>query len=84
MIIALRLSFRAIDNIELRKWVRMASFASSPPTTLTEKQVRDKLKKSASDIMDVLKERLPKTGKISIALDNWQSPNKLAFMGILG
>lgn len=84
MVTALRLSFRSVENVELRKWVRMASLADKPPEILSERQLRDRLNDEVISTLEALKKRLPKGSKISIALDNWQSPNKIAFMGILG
>ena len=84
MIIALRLPFRALDNIQLKKWIRMACFASSPPQLLSPYQLRESLQEQAILARASVLAKLPEKAKIATALDTWQSPNKLAFMAITG
>jgi hypothetical protein len=84
MICALRLPFRAIEHIELKKWVRMASFASSPPKIMSADEVTDLLKKQVNASRDTLLSRLCQGSKISIAADCWQSPNKYSFLAVVG
>jgi hypothetical protein len=84
MMIALRLPFRSLDHIELKKWIRMASYASSPPILITPRQLQRSLLEQAEITRQSVLSRLPLNTKISTALDTWQSPNKLAFMAITG
>ena len=44
--------------------------------------LRSQLLKRADDIEDQLLSDLPNDAKISLALDCWTSPNRLAFMAI--
>ena len=84
MIAALRLPFRALDNIELRRWIRMASFARKPPEFLRPKDVREGLQTQVEIGREKTLALLSPAAKISLAVDCWTSPNKLAFMAITG
>jgi len=84
MICALRLPFRAIEHIEFKKLVRMASFAPSPPKIMSAYDATNLLKKQVDASRDALLSRLAQGSKISIAADCWQSPNKYSFLGVVG
>jgi hypothetical protein len=43
MIVVLRLSFRSLENIELKKWIRMALLATYPSKLLNAHQIRSSL-----------------------------------------
>lgn len=84
IVAALHLSFRSLENIELRKWIRMASFAPSPPTLLSPRGLQDAMAEQVLIARQMIMNRLPANGLISTALDCWQSPNKYSFMAITG
>ena len=84
MIVALRLPFHSLENIELKKWIHMAAFASSPPTLLSAKQLQQALNAQAIVSRDEVMQQLPLNALISTALNCWQSLNKYAFMVITG
>jgi hypothetical protein len=82
MICALRLPFRAVNNLEFKKWIRMASFAKSPPRILSPYDITKALAETAERSRSLMLARLPPSAKLSIALDTWQSPNKHGFLAI--
>jgi hypothetical protein len=84
VIAALRLSFRSLENIELRKWIRMASYARTPPLLMTTGDIQSQLASQVANGQHSILALLPPTAKISIAIDCWTSPNHLAFMAITG
>lgn len=82
--VALHLPFRALENIELKKWIRMISFAPAPPKLLNSKSISEALLEQAVSARQTVLERLPTDALMSTALDCWQSPNKHSFMAITG
>ena len=81
VLLSLQLPFRAVDHLQVRRLIYMLNPDAHIPSPTT---IRTQLQKRTQDIEDQLLVDLPPEGKISLALDCWTSPNKLAFMAITG
>jgi hypothetical protein len=86
LVAALRLPFRALDNIEFRRFIKMAALAPSIEQLrlLGSVTARSRLDDYVAGQRQKLLELLPPGAKISLAIDGWTSPNKLHFLAILG
>jgi hypothetical protein len=62
----------------------MALFAKSLFKIISAYNIAKALSKAVKMSRAVILARLPKTSKISIALNGWQSLNKHAFLAIIG
>lgn len=85
VIAALRLPFRALDNVEFRRLIKMASLSNGQHLRLlVPSTARQRLNEEIiSGYKDIL-EQLPSGAKISLALDGWSSPNNIHFQAITG
>ena len=79
--LATNLSFHSTNNIAFRRVLRYLKhdIIIPAPTTL-----RKKLKVLCKETEDKIVKTIPSGVKVSIAADAWTSPNKLAFLGVLG
>jgi hypothetical protein len=75
------LAFNAVTNKHLRAtWKQLKKDLKIPcPATL-----RRRLDKYYESVKKVIKTRIPKSTKVSLAIDSWTSPNHLAFLAIIG
>lgn len=64
--------------------IYMAQRAPSRPQIPSAKTIRRRLQDAVNERQHTVLERLPKDGKISIALDCWTSPFQQAFMAVTG
>jgi hypothetical protein len=84
VIAALRLPFRALEHIELRRWITMAMAARQPLSLLTPFVARQKLVEQVQTSQASILSLLRPQQRISLALDCWTSPNHHSFMAITG
>jgi hypothetical protein len=79
--LATNLSFNSSNNIAFRRVFRYLKrdIMIPCPTAL-----RKKLQVLYGETEDKIKKSIPQGVKVSIAADAWTSPNKLAFLGVLG
>lgn len=84
MIVALRLPFRALENMEFHRWVHMIYSASSPPSIMVPTTARQRLSDQVNRGRAQLLSKLVPGSKISLAVDCWTSTNCYAFMAITG
>jgi hypothetical protein len=84
MIAALRLPFRALESMELRRWVHMISLAPGIPTLMPASTARQRLTGQVQRGREQILSKLVPGSKISLAVDCWTSPNHYAFMAITG
>ena len=79
--LATNLSFHSANNIAFRRVLRYLKrdIIIPAPTTL-----RKKLQILCKETEDKIVTSIPRGVKVSIAADAWTSPNKLAFLGVLG
>jgi len=77
--LSLNLPFRALENIEFRKLVQMLRPGTQMPG---RHRFGDLVQGRRHKIQQTLLHGLEPKTKVSIALDNWTSPNHLAFMGV--
>lgn len=87
MVAALNLSFRALDHPEFRKLLELArkcpSYQDLP--FIPSRRIFGHLQTFAEDGRQrALHSFQANAGKISIALDGWQSPNKQSFLAVTG
>jgi hypothetical protein len=81
MLISLHIPFRAAENLQFRRLVRMLSDeATIPSATYIRQQLENRVQFIEEHILD----DLPAGAKISLAIDCWSSPHRLAFMAING
>jgi hypothetical protein len=78
-IISSSLPFRIVENKELQKVFHMLKPNLDIPHRTT---IRSQLTIQFNTVMGELLSDLPPSGKVSIALDGWQSPFKLSFLAI--
>ena len=75
------ISFHAVTNVHLRAtWKMLKKDLNIPcPSTL-----RWHLDVYYNSVKREIKNRIPKSTKVSLAIDSWTSPNHLAFLAIIG
>jgi len=62
----------------------MASYATRPPHVLVPGDIRERLDAAVQTGRQAILALVPEYAKISLAVDCWSSPNKLAFMAMTG
>ena len=78
--IALNIPFRNADHQQLRKLFKMLRSTVDCPSA---EKLRKDLNFEADKVREKIKEELKGVQKVSLALDAWTSPNKLAFLAIV-
>jgi len=79
--LATNLSFNATNNAAFRRMFKYLKRDVLLPAPTT---VRGRLQAICTEIEEKITAEIPPNVKISIAADAWTSPNKLAFLGIVG
>ena len=79
--LATNLSFHCTNNIAFRRVLRYLKRDIIIPALTT---LRKKLQVLCKETEDKIVTSIPHGVKVSIAADAWTSPNKLAFLGVLG
>jgi hypothetical protein len=75
------LAFNAVANKHLRATWKQLKKDIKIPCRAT---LRRRLDKYYESVKKAIKTRIPKSTKVSLAIDSWTSPNHLAFLAIIG
>ena len=81
MLISLHIPFRAVQNLQFRRLVKMLNDEATMPGAM---YIRNQLQNHVQFIEEHILVDLPAGVKISLAIDCWTSPHRLAFMAING
>jgi hypothetical protein len=76
----MNIPFRNADHNQMRKLFKMLRSTVDCPNA---DRLRKDLSKEADKVREQIKEELRGIKKVSLALDGWTSPNKLAFLAIV-
>jgi hypothetical protein len=80
-VIATNMSFNSVNNAAFRrlfKYLKRDVLLPSPTT------IRTRLQLLFREVEEKIRAEIPPNTKISIAVDAWTSPNKIAFLGVVG
>lgn len=80
-VLATNMSFNAVNNAAFRRvfrYLKRDVMLPSPSTT------RNRLQSLCEEIVERIRDEVPSGVKISIAADTWTSPNKIAFLAVVG
>ena len=80
-VLATNMSFNAVNNAAFRRVFRYLKRDSMLPSLTT---TRNRLQSLYKEIVEKIRNQFPPGVKISIAGDTWTSPNKIAFLAIVG
>ncbi|EAU30716.1 predicted protein [Aspergillus terreus NIH2624] len=84
-IVACRLPFRTVEHVQFKRMINLAAAGSSRrPHIPNRKQIQERLIELSDEIHTQLLSRFPATGRMSIALDCWTSPDQKAFLALTG
>jgi hypothetical protein len=78
------LPFRFTEHRELDEFIDVVRLAPLKPKLPCRKTLRRYLQKNVQEKQQILLQKLPPNGKLSIALDCWTSPFNQAFIAITG
>jgi hypothetical protein len=78
------LPFRFTEHRELDEFIDVVRLAPLKPKLPCRKTLRRYLQKNVQEKQQILLQKLPPNGKLSIALDCWTSPFNHAFIAITG
>jgi hypothetical protein len=80
-ILATNIPFNAVNNVTFRRvfqYLKQDVLVPSPTT------IRQRLQSLCKETEEKIRAEIPPTVKISLAADAWTSPNKIAFLGVVG
>ena len=81
MLISLHIPFRAVQNLQFRRFIKMLNNeVTMPGATYVCQQLQDHVQFIEEHVLD----DLPAGAKISLTIDCWTSLNRLAFIAING
>ena len=80
-VLATNMSFNAVNNLAFRRVFRYLKRDLMLPSLTT---TRSQLQSLYEEIVEKIKGEIPPGVKISIAADTWTSPNKIAFLAVVG
>ena len=73
--------FNAVTNVHLRATWRMLKSHFNPPAP---SMLRRRLDIYYNAVHKQIKQRIPRSAKVLLAVDSWTLPNHLAFLAIIG
>lgn len=79
-----RLPFQILEHPDFHHLIYMASRAPGRPHIPSAKTVRRRLQDTIAERQNSILQKLPRNGKLSVALDCWTSPFQQAFMAVTG